>query len=102
MDKLKELCNKAIARCEAGKAWEFERHFADVVREDERNKVLKNCTTCGHRLGSSTFAWAKCMRSGFYCEVERKHPTHCGKDFEGWVPRPSMFSTIKQLFTKKS
>lgn len=27
------------------------------------------------------------MYSGYYCEVERKYPYACGRDFDAWKPR---------------
>ncbi len=42
---------------------------------------MRNCKNCGHRKNS------KCLLSGCYYETERKYPTRCGKNFEGWTPK---------------
>ena len=47
---------------------------------------MKNCKNCGHRQGS------KCLLSGYYYIVERKHPTICGKNFDGWIEKPQMWN----------
>lgn len=54
---------------------------------EEKNKFeLRNCTTCGHRIGK--FKFGKCALSGSYCTIERKYPSRCGVDFQGWTPMP--------------
>lgn len=63
---------------------------------DNKNKTCKNR---GHRAGGMEFG--KCMLSGYYCQTERKNPSNCGKNFEGWIERPKrigIFKWIKQLF----
>ncbi len=46
----------------------------------------RTCHNCGHRSGGMPYG--KCMLSGYYCTTERQMPTVCGKDFQGWIPRP--------------
>ena len=46
----------------------------------------RTCYNCGHRSGDMSYG--KCMLSGYYCTIERRTPTVCGKDFQGWIPRP--------------
>lgn len=45
----------------------------------------RTCRTCGHRNGGMQYG--KCMLSGYYISTERKTPTVCGINFEGWIPR---------------
>ena len=54
--------------------------------ELEEELVVRNCLTCGHRKGG--FDYGKCMLSGYYCAIERRYPTMCGDNFDGWIPRP--------------
>lgn len=53
----------------------------------------RTCSTCAHRSGSVKHG--RCMLSGFYVEVERKHPTACGEDFAGWVQREPLLKRIR-------
>jgi len=63
---------------------------------------LKNCTTCGHRKGGPLGGYGRCGLSGYYCSTERTYPTSCGKNFEGWVPRPpSLFRRLIEAIIKK-
>lgn len=48
-------------------------------------KSMRNCKNCGHRKGN--IHNGKCMLSGYYCTTERKWPSQCGINFEGWIPR---------------
>jgi hypothetical protein len=58
--------------------------------------TVKNCTTCAHRHGTSSYG--KCLVSGYYCETERKYPQVCGTYFDRWQQRPSIFQRIKAWF----
>jgi hypothetical protein len=49
---------------------------------DVKEEINRTCSTCGHK------SWSICMLSGYSCTVERKIPTICGKNFEGWVLKP--------------
>lgn len=55
--------------------------------------TIKSCSTCEHRKGFSEFAL--CLLSGHFCSVERRHPTRCGEDFNGWQKRLSIFERLK-------
>jgi hypothetical protein len=55
----------------------------------EQNNRPRTCRTCAHRSGS------RCNLSGFYMEVERKYPSKCGVYFEGWAPRESLLTRLK-------
>ena len=39
--------------------------------------------------------FGRCMLSGFYIETERKYPTICGVDFNGWQQRESLLRRVK-------
>jgi hypothetical protein len=54
--------------------------------------IPKSCRTCARR------DWDRCNLSGYYCEVERKFPQVCGKDYKGWVQRLGWFRRIKFFF----
>lgn len=54
----------------------------------------KTCATCAHCAGWP-ISLSKCMKSGFYAEVERKYPKVCDEDFSGWVERESIFRRVK-------
>lgn len=43
--------------------------------------MCRTCKNCGHRR------FDECMLSGYYCTTERKMPTICGINFDGWKPR---------------
>lgn len=47
------------------------------------NTEYRSCKNCGHRSGS--VSWGTCMLSGVDCTVERRIPTKCGQDFQGWT-----------------
>lgn len=34
------------------------------------------------------------MYSGFYCEVERRYPCACGRDFRAWQPRLGIMQRV--------
>ena len=58
------------------------------------SKIVKSCSTCEHRntLGAP---FDRCALSGYPCAVERKTPTECGKNFDGWVKRLGFLERIK-------
>lgn len=56
-------------------------------------EIPKSCSTCEHRNG----AFRRCALSGYFCEVERRYLTRCGKDFEGWKQRLGFFERVKFL-----
>ena len=56
---------------------------------------IRTCKTCGHKKRD------KCMLSGYYIETERKYPTKCGTNFDGWIqspPKIGIFKAIKHFF----
>jgi hypothetical protein len=55
----------------------------------EKGGIPRNCNNCAHR------SLGKCMKSGSYCETQRKYPgAACNIDFSGWEPRASIFKRI--------
>lgn len=52
------------------------------------SKIPKSCSTCEHR------SYGRCMYSGFHCDVERKYPDMCGRDFDAWQPRLGVMQRI--------
>lgn len=52
------------------------------------SNIPKSCSTCEHR------SWNRCMYSGFYCEVERRYPCACGRDFRAWQPRLGIMQRV--------
>jgi len=59
--------------------------------------IVKSCSTCEHRTGLTN----NCSLSGFYCSTERRYPTKCGQDYDGWVQRLGIFQRIRFVFTGK-
>ena len=57
-------------------------------------KIVKSCSTCEHRQLMGT-PYDRCALSGFQCVVERKYPTECGENFDGWVKRLGVFERIR-------
>lgn len=57
------------------------------------DRTPRTCATCAHRIGG--FGNGKCAFSGYYLEVERKYPTICGRNFEGWKKRQGIFVRIR-------
>ena len=55
-NKLKQMYDEAIARCELGDAWEFERHFAAVVRADERKRCMQIVINEASQYGEPVWA----------------------------------------------
>jgi hypothetical protein len=51
--------------------------------------IPHTCSTCAHKR------FSKCLLSGFYIEVERSHPTVCGRNFEGWKRKLGLIERIK-------
>ena len=48
----------------------------------------KSCRTCGRRFGD------QCNLSGNYYTTERKYPTKCGMEYDGWIPRKGIFERM--------
>ena len=48
----------------------------------------KSCRTCDRRFGH------KCNLGGVHYETERKYPTKCGEEYDGWIPRKGIFDRI--------
>lgn len=59
--------------------------------------IVKDCRTCGYKVGVG-YEYAKCTLSGCYCITERRYPSKCGENFEGWTPKPP--SKLKQFWEK--
>lgn len=59
--------------------------------------VIKNCNTCAHRRGIN-FEYAKCMKSGYYCIIERRYLDVCDINFSAWEQRPSLIQRLINIF----
>lgn len=56
------------------------------------SSVPKSCSTCEHRKGAFD---SICTFSGFSTDVERRHPSVCGRDYRGWQKRLSVMQRLK-------
>jgi hypothetical protein len=70
--------------------------MSDETDETDATVPLKSCSTCEHRSGAGTYA--RCMNSGYFCEVERKASAVCGRHYAGWIPRRGLFARISGFF----
>ena len=53
--------------------------------------TIKNCMNCGHRCRG------KCLLSGYPWEIERRFPSSCGRNFQGWVQAPKKLGMIQRI-----
>ena len=59
-ERIKELAEQAFMVCLKGiseENWQQVEHFADLVRQDEREACAKLCESEGHRIDAS---WESC------------------------------------------
>jgi hypothetical protein len=54
---------------------------------------VRTCATCAHRSGSVDSG--VCILSGYYITTERKYPSTCGAQFEGWAPKESLLFRVR-------
>ena len=61
----------------------------------------KSCITCFHRVGWSK-EFAKCSRTGYYCNTELKYGGKCvsGLELRLYHPRITIWMKVKDLFAK--
>lgn len=50
----------------------------------------QSCDNCAHRQGR------RCIRTGWYCDIEMRHGGKCSKGGELllWYPRPTLWARI--------
>ena len=58
----------------------------------EREARPRTCSTCAHKDG---WMMPTCMLSGFGTLTERRYPTVCGKDFDGWQQREPLLRQVQ-------
>lgn len=53
-------------------------------------EIIKNCQTCGHRVGKKYSEFDQCQKTGLYCSVARRWPQAgldhkiCKTEQESW------------------